>query len=157
VNFNLEITDSGPHLSAACPDNSLDRALPAQQPPRAPCRRRRRLARAAVAPTVASHAPPASRSPRRPRRRPDRSSLIDAVPPSAIPAPVSRCSLAASSTPASCHRRLAEQRHRASRARSCRAGRFQAGPRTWAVPHVAAGRAAHCASGSSGFGPVAPG
>jgi hypothetical protein len=90
-----------------------------------------RLAHAAAAPT-ASRAPPSSRPPpRRPRRCPDRfvdraavptkASPVDVAPSSAVPAPVSHRSSAASRAPAPCRRRLAEQRHRTLHRRAPRA------------------------------------
>jgi hypothetical protein len=90
VNFNSEIADSEPHLSAA-----MRRTGPARQyaaaawlPRAAPTPR----LKAAVIPTASPTALP-----------------------SAVLASVSRCSSAASRAPTPCHRWLAEQRRRALR------------------------------------------
>jgi hypothetical protein len=127
---------------------------------------RRPALRAAVPTASPTCRVPTVASPTVPPSRP----LIDAAPPSAVPVPVSRCSSAACRAPAPCRHQLVEQRHRApcSARRARRAGRGRAGPpalRTRAVQaapaeavgRVAVGRAVHCASGPSGFGPVAPG
>jgi hypothetical protein len=108
--------------------------------------------RVTLCPTVASPVLPVSQPPRRPRRHPDRfadpttvpteASPIDAAPPSTVPAPVSRCSSAASRAPAPCRRRLAEQRHRALRRRAtCTAHTAPHGPAWPWAEHAGRARA----------------
>jgi hypothetical protein len=143
--------DSTPRARPTAPASPA-LSSPDSATPRARCRCSDRLARNAVTRQHhASHVSPSSRPPHRPRRHPDRSLAVDAAPPSAVPAPMSRRSSAVSRTPA-------QRRRRALRSRAPRTARAgQVGPCALRRPGPSRAAPALCDWADRDFGPVAPG